>query len=720
MTPAPERGGEPPAGPPLKRKIAAILAADVAGYSRLVALDEEGTLRALGAAREIFDARVQRGGGRIFNTAGDSVMCEFDSAVEAVRAAIDIQDSLASAAAATDPARRLAFRIGITIGDVVERGQDLLGDGVNVAARLESIAPVGGICISRSMHEAVVGKIPVRFDDVGLRPVKNFPQPLHAFVLHRGPEALRPGEPIVVEARRERAFGPEAGTVRPRRRLWPVAAIGLLLAAAAVPGLPAAKRAIESWTASAPGKVAPDQPAATPVEVVAAPPKPAQPSQPPRNQPGGAQNQTNQAASGQTAAGQPRPPARAAERLPETAVPGDEKAGAAAPRRQALPADPAAAFASLAPNELVPDARTLPELYRNARVYEGRGDRQAALKAYAAAAPQAGQAIDVPMRYAALVRAVNGPEAARKAAADLSRAAPGTATALVAAVQAEPSERRARLEAVASDNPDFPPAAYFLAEALTEKRQGGPTLTDRRLAFAALDRFVESAESGTLAPLFVDRSFLDGWLDAARARRGEIETYFASASVRPSVAFTRTEAGWTARLALPEPGTQIGLRIGESGELVPAAGGARPASAAEIPLPASIGRTILYVSYRDASGREAGPFPLPFDPASALVASGRDTLERYPESWVAFRPDLPDLLSYAQLVANRCAIRQALIGFGDEPPRQALALPACATGSSAGADSRAVVALPDGVDAVQIQLAYADGSESAVRTFRRP
>ncbi len=168
----------------MKRKIAAILAADVAGYSRLVAEDEEETLARLGAYRAVFDDFVQRYGGRIFNTAGDSVMCEFASAVEATRAAIDIQEALRTRDRDfPPPKRRLQFRIGITIGDVVERGGDLLGDGVNIAARLESLAEPGGICVSRSVHEAVANKISVPFRDLGHREVKNIPQPVHAFVV---------------------------------------------------------------------------------------------------------------------------------------------------------------------------------------------------------------------------------------------------------------------------------------------------------------------------------------------------------------------------------------------------------------------------------------------------------------------------------------------------------------------------------------------------------
>ncbi|MGY3448892.1 adenylate/guanylate cyclase domain-containing protein [Bradyrhizobium sp. USDA 4353] len=165
----------------LKRKIAAIFAADIAGYSRLVAEDEEETLRRLAAYREVVDDFIARAGGRIFNTAGDAVLAEFPSAVEAVRCAIDIQESLRTRNMAFPPNRQMSYRIGITIGDVVERNGDLLGDGVNIAARLEGLADVGGICISRAVHEQVANKLSVQFADMGAREVKNIPTPVHAY-----------------------------------------------------------------------------------------------------------------------------------------------------------------------------------------------------------------------------------------------------------------------------------------------------------------------------------------------------------------------------------------------------------------------------------------------------------------------------------------------------------------------------------------------------------
>lgn len=167
----------------MKRKIAAIFAADIAGYSRLVAEDEEETLRRLASYRAVVDDFIAKANGRIFNTAGDAVLAEFPSAVDAVRCAIDIQESLRTRNMAYPPSRQMSFRIGITIGDVVERDGDLLGDGVNIAARLEGLAEVGGICVSRAVHEQVVNKLSVQFADIGAQEVKNIPTPVHAYMV---------------------------------------------------------------------------------------------------------------------------------------------------------------------------------------------------------------------------------------------------------------------------------------------------------------------------------------------------------------------------------------------------------------------------------------------------------------------------------------------------------------------------------------------------------
>src|SRR6516164_4207504 len=192
----------------MKRKIAAIFAADIAGYSRLVAEDEEETLRRLASYRAVMDDFIARAGGRIFNTAGDAVLAEFPSAVEAVRCAIDIQESLRTRNMAYPPSRQMNFRIGITIGDVVERDGDLLGDGVNIAARLEGLAEVGGICVSRAVHEQVANKLSVQFADIGEQEVKNIPTPVHAYMIamrredgtYSTPQAKKPTKAASVAA----------------------------------------------------------------------------------------------------------------------------------------------------------------------------------------------------------------------------------------------------------------------------------------------------------------------------------------------------------------------------------------------------------------------------------------------------------------------------------------------------------------------------------------
>lgn len=164
------------------RRLAAILAADVAGYSRLTGDDEEGTLARLGALRrDIIDPTLARHRGRLVKTTGDGLLVEFASVVDAVRAAIEMQHALADAAAPVAPERRIAFRIGIHLGDVVVQGDDLLGDGVNIAARLEGVAPAGGICLSEDAWRQVAGKIDAAVTDIGEPPLKNIARPIRIF-----------------------------------------------------------------------------------------------------------------------------------------------------------------------------------------------------------------------------------------------------------------------------------------------------------------------------------------------------------------------------------------------------------------------------------------------------------------------------------------------------------------------------------------------------------
>jgi class 3 adenylate cyclase len=167
----------------MKRRISAILAADVVGYSKLVAEDEEETVRRLVVWRTAFDELTTRYGGRIVNTVGDAILAEFPSSVDAVRCAMDVQESIRARNLAYPASRQMNFRIGITVGDVVDREGQLFGDGVNIAARLEGLAPAGGVCVSRTVYEQVANKLSVKLEDIGRQQVKNLPDPVHAYMI---------------------------------------------------------------------------------------------------------------------------------------------------------------------------------------------------------------------------------------------------------------------------------------------------------------------------------------------------------------------------------------------------------------------------------------------------------------------------------------------------------------------------------------------------------
>jgi class 3 adenylate cyclase len=175
---------DPPAGPTppvLVRKLATILSADVAEYSRLMAEDEEQTLLVFRGHAEIFQSLVALHRGRIFNTAGDAILAEFGSVVEAVRCATEIQAALHTRNETLAPQRQVRFRIGVNLGDVMVQGADLLGDGVNVAARLQGAAEPGGICLSGSVYDQVRNKLSLSFESLGEKAFKNIPQPVRTF-----------------------------------------------------------------------------------------------------------------------------------------------------------------------------------------------------------------------------------------------------------------------------------------------------------------------------------------------------------------------------------------------------------------------------------------------------------------------------------------------------------------------------------------------------------
>jgi adenylate cyclase len=185
--------------PPVRR-LTAILAADVAGYSRLMGADEEGTHGRLRAhLRKVVEPKIREHHGRIVKTTGDGVLAEFASVIDAVRCAGEIQRTMADRDLDLAEERRLRFRIGINLGDVIAEGEDIFGDGVNVAARLEALAEPGGVCVSRVVRDQVRDKVNFGFEDMGEQSVKNIARPVRAYALSATVVAALP--PVTASAR---------------------------------------------------------------------------------------------------------------------------------------------------------------------------------------------------------------------------------------------------------------------------------------------------------------------------------------------------------------------------------------------------------------------------------------------------------------------------------------------------------------------------------------
>jgi len=179
--------------PPLERKLIAVLSSDAVGYSRLMEEDEAGALALLTERRTVIDETIARYRGRIANTAGDSVLAEFVSIFDAVNCAVDAQAALTKINAPLPPEKRMEFRIGLNIGDVMAKDGDIFGDGVNIAARVQSLAEPGGICVTRGVRDHIRYKLSFGFDDLGEQTVKNISHPVRVFrLLPDGPPPTPP------------------------------------------------------------------------------------------------------------------------------------------------------------------------------------------------------------------------------------------------------------------------------------------------------------------------------------------------------------------------------------------------------------------------------------------------------------------------------------------------------------------------------------------------
>ncbi|MGA2315117.1 MAG: adenylate/guanylate cyclase domain-containing protein [Thermodesulfobacteriota bacterium] len=197
----------------VKRKLAAILSADVKGYSRLMGEDEKGTVRTLNAYKEVMTNLIQQHRGRVVDAPGDNVLAEFGSVVDAVECAVEIQKELKTRNADLPENRKMEFRIGVNLGDVIEDGEQILGDGVNIAARLESLSEAGGICISGTAYDQVENKLSLGYQYLGEQAVKNIAKPVRVYQVLMEPEAA----------------GKVIGEKKIKPRQWQKATIGLAI-----------------------------------------------------------------------------------------------------------------------------------------------------------------------------------------------------------------------------------------------------------------------------------------------------------------------------------------------------------------------------------------------------------------------------------------------------------------------------------------------------------
>ena len=205
-----------------ERRLAAILAADISGYSALMGADEDATVRDLKGHQSVVLPLVPAHGGRIIDTAGDGILAEFSSVLNAVKCAMLIQGVMAERNAGIDPARRMEFRIGVNQGDVITDGVRLFGDGVNIAARLETICQPGGMCISGKVYEEVRGKLDFDYDDAGEQNLKNITRPVRVYHVRRRPgQVLRPVPSAAQSEPQNRAAGPQPLLVLARDGITP-------------------------------------------------------------------------------------------------------------------------------------------------------------------------------------------------------------------------------------------------------------------------------------------------------------------------------------------------------------------------------------------------------------------------------------------------------------------------------------------------------------------
>jgi serine/threonine protein kinase len=342
-------------------------------------------------------------------------------------------------------------------------------------------------------------------------------------------------------------------------------------------------------------------------------------------------------------------------------------------------------YASLSPDGgVVARPHTAADVYHNARFHEQRGEALAARQAYLELARFDVDAVDAWTRFATVLRVQDGRAGARDVFAELAPSPRSLAYDLVAATLYDDVQRRQRIEAFVEAHSGYGPAWYLLADELSEARLGSQTLNEKHRESEALAKFLAADEEGELVRHFMDPIMLGDWIDTARRRKTALDAILARAQSTPAAIFSRSNAGWTVTVQLPEPAIGFAYRLGSSGTFKTADATQSIDSRTGKPFPntlISIGSdqepSEIDIRYTDLRGVDVGPFPIAFDPAAALIQQIKQTLNMTKGAWVAFGGQGSPLMYMTHLASYVCGIEKASFGLDGNPADRPLPLPTC-------------------------------------------
>ncbi|MDG4882246.1 methyl-accepting chemotaxis protein [Mesorhizobium sp. WSM4884] len=377
----------------------------------------------------------------------------------------------------------------------------------------------------------------------------------------------------------------------------------------------------------------------------------------------------------------------------------------------------------------IADPKRPDEFYHNARVYELAGDMLNARRSYLAFAGFDVDAIDPYTRFATLLRVEDGKAGAREVFGQLAEKAKAPAITLVHLLQFDDAQRLDKLNAFITANPDYAPAYFLLAQEFSEDRLGSQALADKRSEAQALTKFVSYEKDGGLLKYFVDQRELADWLDRSRSRLAALGDVLDPARFVPTLTPTRSNAGWSMTISLPEPATAISWRLGDSGPFTDTGLMAmndqrtgKPMPNPSFELPDSAAATNIGIKYLDIRGRETGPFDIRFDPDSALQQGNKQILDQFWTSWIAFDAGgNHGLVYFTQMLSFRCAIKEVRYSLNGTALDNQIRMPPCDAKDpyAIPSDYQPYFKVKDDVKSMAVQVTYTDGTKSPVREYKR-